>query len=757
MENSPPSPEICALLQALFEESSDAVFVKGLDGKYLLFNPAACRMVGKKREDVLGRDDRSIFDPASAQRVMERDRRVLESGQTETEEEVLTAAGLTRVYQATKAPYRDAQGKIVAVLGISRDITELKIARDTLAFKDHKLQETERIAQIGTWEIDLGSKQAVLSAQACQLFGVPVQPEPYDFQEIQSRIHPDDRALEAQILEQALRHRVPYCAEYRVVDDQGFVRSLRSLGDFEWDETGRASRARGLIQDITENRQALTALHQSERVLRLVLEALPVGVQVMDIQGNIVTTNPAAEKILGNIVTSGLERWTSVQAWWHDSGQPIKAGEWASSRALALGETSRNEVIDIKAFDGQRRTILNSGAPIRDELGAILGAVVINEDITERTRLQQQILQSQKMQAVGQLAAGAAHDFNNLLTVISGCSELLLEELETEPSKQELLQEIMTATGKAAAVTRQLLTFSRQSISTPKIVDLNQLIRSNQKLLARLISEEIRFNIDLDDSPCFVRVDPIQLEQALMNLCLNARDAMPTGGTLSIRSRQTADGKVAVTVSDSGEGMSKETRERIFEPFYTTKPQGRGTGLGLAVVYGIVEQSGGRIEVESTPGEGSCFKLFLPRVEAEPDAEGTDQGLTSSSSMPSESVLLVEDQEAVRSVVGLALERAGYQVLQAQNGLEALQVWDQNPDIQIVVTDIVMPQMSGRQLAEQIHKRAPQVKVLFMSGHHNDASFLSEFDPSQVDYLQKPFAIGGLTQKIRQLLDRTYA
>lgn len=750
MDNAPSPVDLGPLFLALFEESSDAIFVKDVNGKYLLFNRAACRMVGKKVEDVLGRDDRDIFDLASAQRVMARDQRVLRTGIAETEEEILTAAGITRVYQATKAPFRDAQGNIVAVLGISRDTTDLKSARDTLAVKEHKLLETERIAQVGSWEVDLRSQQGVLSAQACHLFGLPVRSGPFDLQEIRSRIHPDDRALDAQILEQALRRRVPYCSECRVFDQQGGIRFLRSLGDFEWDETGQAQKARGLVQDITESRQTMQALRQSDRVLRRVVEALPVGVQVMDLEGNIVTTNPAVERIWGQVITPGSERWSSVRAWWHETGQPVQPGEWASYRALTLGETSLNEVIDIEGFDGQRRTILNSGSPIRDETGAIFGAVIINEDISERLRLQQQFLQSQKMQAVGQLAAGTAHDFNNLLTVISGCSELLWEELEEGSSMRELVQEIVAATRKAAAVTRQLLTFSRQSVVAPKVVDLNELIRSNQKLLERLISEEIRFVVKLDDSPCLAKVDPIQFEQALINLCLNARDAMPTGGTLTIQSSQTEDGKIGVFVSDSGEGMNKETRERIFEPFFTTKPQGQGTGLGLAVVYGIIEQNGGHVEVESIVGEGSCFKLFLPKVQETPSFEGESPPQVSAS-VTFETVLLVEDQEAVRSMVALALERAGYKVLQAQNGREAVEVWGQHENIQILVTDIVMPEMSGIQLVAEM---APEAKVLFISGYHNDASFMAEMDPARVDYLQKPFTIAKLTQKIRQLLDR---
>jgi PAS domain S-box-containing protein len=613
------------LLLAVFEESPDALFVKDRQGKYLLCNPTVARLVGKPVEEILGRDDTALFDSASAARVMARDRRVLETGQTETEEEILMASGQTRIYRAIKAPYVSSEGDILGVVGISRDITE--------------------------------------------------------------------------------------------------------------------------------SRRAEEALRQSEHVLRLVVEALPVGVQVMDLKGDIFITNPAAERIWGKIVGPGEQRYATVKGRWHDSGQLIGHDEWASTRAISRGEVSRNEVIDIEAFDGRPRTILNSGAPIRDRHQAILGAVIINEDITDRLRLEKQYLQAQKMEGIGQLAAGAAHDFNNLLSVVSGYGELLLEDLGPDHGSRDLVTEILEASKKAATLTKQLLAFSRKTVLNPKVVDLNTVLEQTQKMLHRLLGEDITLSVHLEDSPCWTKVDLVQFDQILMNLCANARDAMPTGGRLSIHTSLSQDhkGLIKVTVTDSGEGMSKEVQDRIFEPFFTTKETGRGTGLGLATVYGIVQQSGGQVEVESAPGQGSSFHLYFPLLSEPTPFPAATAALKRS--LGEETILLVEDQEAVRGVFALTLARSGYQVIQAASGPEALRLWQETPNIDLVVTDVVMPEMSGRHLVEQLRILRPDVKVLYMSGHTTDAALRHGVSPTEVAWLQKPFSVDALTEKVRQILD----
>lgn len=631
------------LLWALFDEHSDALFVKDRQGVYLLCNQAAARMVGRRPEDFLGNDDTAIFDADSAAVVMNRDRRVLASGRAETEEEVLSANGETRIYLATKSPYRNSQGEVVAVLGISRDITNLRRAQDSLAVNQLKLEELER----------------------------------------------------------------------------------QALGD----------RAR------------------TEGLLRLVLDAIPVGVQVMDRQGDVVLTNPAARRIWGHIIGPAQERYASVQASWHDSGAPVEKAQWASQRALNHGEVSRNEKIDIEAFDGRKRTILNSGAPIHDLDHKILGAVIINEDITERLQLEQQFLQAQKMEAVGHLAAGAAHDFNNLLTVISGCAELLAAELPADDPQYELVTPIQEAARKAATLTRQLLAFSRQSVMEPQELDLNQLVDDNQKMLRRLIGEDIQLIFEPDSDPCWVRVDPGQFDQVLINLSINARDAMQGGGQLHLATRRMGQ-EACLEVRDSGCGMSKEVMEHIFEPFFTTKVRGKGTGLGLSTVYGIVRQSGGRIEVESHPGQGTQFRIWLPITDAAEASRQVPLDQRPAKGGPG-SILLVEDQEELRNTLVLALTRAGYTTMCAVNGADALRIWEENGTSErfdLIITDVVMPVMGGRQLVEQLQQRRPGLKVLYISGYHSDMVLHHGVMQSEVHLLQKPFSMQQLLATVESIL-----
>lgn len=744
-------PSIDPLLRALIEESSDAMFVKDRQGRYLIFNQAAGRLVGMAPQDVLGKDDTAVFDPAGAQRVMDRDRRVMESGESETEEEVLTAAGITRVYQALKAPYRDHTGQVVAVLGISRDVTDLKQTRQDLKSSLSQLDKTERLAQIGSWEFHLESEEIVFSSEACRLMGMPDSRLPMTREGLRKRTHPFDRQNQDEAILQTLQQKVPLFLEFRVLHDSGRVRHLRAMGQLQLDSQGQPYKIQGIVQDISETLHASEALLQSDRLLRLVIESLPVGVQVMDLKGNLLVKNPAAEAIWGTLIEKGEARWTQVKAWWHHDGKPVQPQQWASIRAMGSGETVRNEEIDIEAFDGTRKTILNSAAPIRDRHQVILGAVVINEDISERKLLEQQLLHAQKMEAIGQLAAGAAHDFNNLLTIMSGCGELLLQQFSEGEESHQLAQEILEASRKAGTLTRQLLAFSRQSVLSPQELDLNQLIESNLKMLQRLLGEDIALTAHLDPHPCWARIDPVQFDQVLLNLCSNSRDAMPTGGSLIVSSQRSGQ-EVVVTVQDDGPGMDPETRKRIFEPFFTTKSQGRGSGLGLATVYGIIRQSGGQIEVESQPGQGTLFRIRLPASQ-EP-LEVKPESVSSEGEQQPATLLLVEDQDGVRAMVALALQRAGFRVLQARHGQEALELWPQHPEIELVVTDVVMPGMSGRHLAEQLWNQRPDLKILFISGHTGDTVLHHGVLQSEVDFLQKPFSLRVLVEKIHQMRSR---
>ncbi|MBV9489942.1 MAG: response regulator [Verrucomicrobia bacterium] len=417
--------------------------------------------------------------------------------------------------------------------------------------------------------------------------------------------------------------------------------------------------------------------------------------------------------------------------------------------------------------DGTVRWIRNRAFPVRDAAGRVIRVAGVAEDVTERRRLELQLRQAQKMEAIGQLAGGVAHDFNNLLLVIFGHSEMLALESSPDDPRQESITEISRAAERAAALTRQLLAFSRQQVMELTLLDVNVLVTEAEKLLRRLIGEDIQLTTNLQPNLSRVRADSGQMDQVIMNLAVNARDAMPKGGRLIIETRDVEfdavyakaqpdvrpSRYVLLAVTDTGCGMTPEVQARIFEPFFTTKGVGHGTGLGLAVVHGIIKQSGGHITVFSMPGTGTTFKIYLPAVD-EPSAAPA-KAVASEPVGGNETVLLVEDEEPVRAVTALLLESLGYRVLEAAGGEEALRLVDADPGkIDLLMTDVVMPDISGRKLADKLRQRLPGLKVLFQSGYTGDAVVRHGVPHAEVAFLQKPFCLDVLARKVREILDR---
>ena len=406
--------------------------------------------------------------------------------------------------------------------------------------------------------------------------------------------------------------------------------------------------------------------------------------------------------------------------------------------------------------------------PVRDGTGAVELFVGVQNDVTGRKTLEAQLRQAHKMEAVGRLAGGVAHDFNNLLTVISGYSELLLAEGATNEPDREAVAAIREACGRATALTRQLLGFSRQTMLQPKVLDLNVLIADMGKMLERLIGADVRLTTVLDAAAGRVRVDPGQLDQVLMNLVVNARDAMPTGGDLTIETANVllSDDYVAVhvdakpgphvllSVTDTGCGMAPDVLARIFEPFYTTKSVDKGTGLGLPMVFGIVQQSGGHIDVDSEPDHGTTFRLYFPAV-AEPASTISHESPTAIL-RGTETILLVEDEAGVRALASMSLELYGSTVLPALDGNDALRVLqDHRGPVDLVLTDVVMPNLGGLELAKALRARFPQLKVLYMSGFTDDTTVRHGLLDAEMAFIQKPYTSVGLAQKVRQVLDRS--
>jgi two-component system, cell cycle sensor histidine kinase and response regulator CckA len=391
---------------------------------------------------------------------------------------------------------------------------------------------------------------------------------------------------------------------------------------------------------------------------------------------------------------------------------------------------------------------------------------VIAEDVTEQRALENQFRQAQKMEAVGRLAGGVAHDFNNLLTVISGYTEVLLERTQAHHPLYPKIQAIHQATERATSVTRQLLAFSRKQMLELKVVDINAIVIEMERLLRPLIGENVELETRLTRDLGRTRADAGQIEQVMMNLVVNSKDAMPGGGRITIQTENAHLHKdelsrehpyihpgsyVVLSVSDNGHGMDKETQARIFEPFFTTKEKGKGTGLGLSTVYGIVKQSGGYILVDSQVGQGTSFRIYLPRVEEAAEITGPVQ-VRQAPKGGCETVLLVEDEESVRQLVRELLEAQGYQILEAENGEEALRIAGTHSEIDLLITDVVMPGMSGRELSARLCASHPHTKLLYLSGYTEDAIVHEgALDPGTA-FLQKPFTLQTLSRKVREVL-----
>jgi PAS domain S-box-containing protein len=518
-----------------------------------------------------------------------------------------------------------------------------------------------------------------------------------------------------------------------------------------------------VLRDVTERKRVEEALRGSEEHFRSFAENLPVGVYRTTPDGRVLMANPALLRMLGydslqELASRNLERETV------ESGYPRSAFREQIERE---GE-ARDFEAAWKRRDGSVLLVRESARAIRTDDGTVLYYDGILEDVTERRRLEEQLRQAQKMEAVGRLAAGVAHDFNNLLTIVIGYSDLVLQKLSAGDRMRPTMEEIKRAGERAAWLTRQLLAFSRKQVLQPQILDLNSLLRNADQMLRRVIGEDIELITHLPPGLGRVKADRGQIEQVIMNLAVNARDAMPQGGRLMLEAAnveldsgyaRSHEGVlpgpyVMIAMSDTGTGMDAETRAHIFEPFFTTKEHGKGTGLGLSTVYGIVKQSGGNIWVYSEPGKGTTFKIYLPRIDQAEKVIAAGELRVEKLLPGSETILLVEDEEAVRSLAREALEFRGYRVLETKGATEALKAGEQHKEhIHLLLTDVVMPQMGGRELAELFAPLHPETKVLYMSGYADNAVVHHGLLDPGTALLDKPFTAESLARKIREVLD----
>lgn len=605
-------------------------------------------------------------------------------------------------------------------------------------------------------ERGLGGRWYYVSPQIAQILGFTPSEWLSDPQLWRKQVHPDD--LERVLAEEGKLSCEGDCCrvEYRlrtrngsyvwVIDESIYVRQPESDELF----------MRGLMLDVTEHKQVEEELRRSEQRLHTTINAAPVVLFALDLKG--VFTFSAGKGLQDLGLIPGQVVGQSVFDLYRDEPEIL-----AHARRALAGEN----FTAVDPLPRLQRIYETLWTASRDSAGNQLGVIGVATDVTERVRLQEQLRSMQQMEAIGRLAGGVAHDFNNLLNIILGHVELISADPDITERMRNGLGQVNRAARRAASLTQQLLAFSRKQVLQPKLVNLNEIVSEVQKMLSRVIGEDIHLFSELAPALPYVNADPVQMQQVLMNLAINARDAMPQGGRLIMQTAKAGAGEssepqhgaapqggpcVLLAVSDTGSGMSDETLQHVFEPFFTTKDAGKGTGLGLATVYGIVTQSGGSISVSSELGKGTTFRVYLPAVTA--PAEIITEPVVEKVAGGSETILIVEDEPNLREIVRVFLEEFGYRVLEAVDVNAALQLVKTHADrIDLTLTDVIMPGMSGRQLAEQILHLRPGMKILYMTGYTDDMVVQHRVLEPGVNLLQKPFDKLQLAKKVRQALD----
>jgi two-component system, cell cycle sensor histidine kinase and response regulator CckA len=694
--------------------------------------------------------------------------------------------------------FYNKEGKAIRMIGISRDITERKRAQEELQKAHNELEErvkerTESLLKTNEFlreQIEERSKIEEALQESNQTLQALIQASPLAITAIDQdlRVKMWNRAAE-QIFgwatEEIIGRVLPIIPEAGKEDYQNLFENLKygnPITEIEtkrqkkdgtvidislsaaplFDSKGEFKGAMGVVADITERKRVEKALKRSEEYFRSLIEKASDIITTLDTSGKIHYQSPSVERILG-YTPEELKGENAFDIIHIDDQQyllPIFTSAPDTSNGIEPLE------FRVRHKDGSWRVLEAVGKKFTDESGETF--VVINaRDITERNLLKEQLLQSQKMEAIGRLAGGVAHDFNNLLTAITGYSELLLRRNNLSTSIRHQIEEIRKATNRATSLTHQLLAFSRKQVLQPKIFSLTNVVTEINKLLRRLIGEDVELKLVSDSSLWDIKADPSQIEQVIMNLAINARDAMPDGGRLKIETRNIeiieessslplnipTGQYVLLSVSDTGCGIDQETQQHLFEPFFTTKEQGKGTGLGLSTVYGIVNQSGGHICVTSEVGKGTTFDVYLPRVQDGIKELNITNSLQEAPN-GNETILLVEDEDMVRDMIQEVLEINGYHILTATNGEEALQLCDlYNKPIDLVLSDIVMPQMGGLELCERLSSLRPKTKVLLMSGYVENKTIQEKVLKSNVAFLPKPFTPNELALKLREVLE----
>ncbi len=749
------------LYHTLFNQSPDGILLIDLNGHIIDFNEAAHRQLGYTREEFKGIHLSDIDPYQSLEEIQASIKKVLECG----------SDGFEVCHKTKTGDIRDVHviTQLMSISGrtmfhtIWRDITEHKRADRALMESNANLQALiNSIPDLVLFK-DVHGKYLVVNKATEKSTGLT-------HDELLGKTNddvlpPDVARLCNASDEEALRSASPVHSEEYTGTDGGKV-ILDTIKAPIHDEHGNLMGLVAVSRDITERKHMEEALRKSERFIRDILETVDEGFIVIDRDFRIISAN----KAYLSQVKMGLENVIGRHCYEisHRNDKPCyEMGEQCSVRhAFDTGHPFTALHIHT---DKEKNPIYveTKSYPLKDASGNTVSAIEIINNTTEKKKLEEQLRHAQKMEAVGQLAGGIAHDFNNILTAITGYGSLMMRKMgEGDPSRN-FLQQILDSSQRAANLTQGLLAFSRKQVISPTPVKVNKIIENVEKLLRRLIGEDVELKVALADGDLTVMADIGQIEQVLVNLATNARDAMSEGGSLSIRTEMAAlDAEFVTTqgygnpgafacisVTDSGSGMDVKTKSRIFEPFFTTKEVGKGTGLGLSIVYGIVKQHNGFITCYSEQGKGATFKIYLPLIDH--DAPRTTAGVHLPESGGTETVLVAEDDAAVRSLVKEVLEQFGYTVIEAVDGEDAVSTFTKNRDrVQLLILDVIMPRKNGKEVYEEIRRARPDVKVIFSSGYTADILQKKGIPEEEFNFISKPVSPTALLRKVREALDK---
>ena len=761
------------LLRLLINTFPGMVYVKDKQGRFLVANDiVACMMGAASSDGVIGKTDFDFYPQEQADRLNAVDQEVLTTGEPLRDREgpITDYLGVTGWYLSHKIPIRDAAGNVTGLIGIDRDITARKRIEEALRREHGLIVRIMATSPAGIIMVDRQGRITYANTRAEQVLGLTkdailqrtYQAPEWRITDYEGRPFSEENLPFSRVV----ATRQPVTNVRHAIERPDGQRVLLSVnGAPLLDQNGEVDNVVLTVDDVTAHVWAEEDLYRSHEMLQYVLDNIPQRVFWKDRNLVYLGCNKPAALDAGLKSPAEIVGKNDFELAWKDTAPLYRADD---KQVIETGKPKIGYEETLSQPGGRTMLLRASRAPLHDRDGKIIGVLGTYDDITERQNLEGELRQAQKMEAVGRLAGGIAHDFNNMLTAILGFSELTLQQLPTDSPLRHQIEQINSAAQHAQLLTQQLLTFSRKQVTRPQLLTLNTLVSNTGKMLQHLIGEDIELELLPGRETAVVRVDPGQIEQVIMNLAINARDAMPNGGklivqtgaafldeTYSRRHLGVAIGSYAtLSISDTGCGMTPEVKAHLFEPFFTTKPTGRGTGLGLATSYGIVKQAGGHISAHSEVGKGSTFVIYLPLIEKEAETLAP-KATTPELLGGTETILLAEDEAVVRDLVGMVLRELGYKVQEAANGEEALRVLEKKgkQKLDLLITDLVMPHMGGKELAARVLAAHPETTVLFMSGYTGEFVIRQgELEPGTA-FLQKPFVPSVLARKVREILD----